>query len=140
VNEPGGTGGPPAAGEAEGARTVLLIEDNPDVREALRDLLEMTGHSVLEASDGDGGIRMALAHTPDVALVDVGLPGVDGFEVARRIRAAAGTNSVVLVALTGYGGSDLQRRARAAGFDLHLTKPVEMSELEHLLAHLPARP
>ena len=114
---------------------VLLIEDNADAREALRVLLELDGYDVEVAADGPQGIEVARAKTPAVALVDIGLPGIDGYEVARRLRALPGPRSL-LVALTGYSDPDDRRRAEEAGFDAHVVKPVDPDELTRLLARL----
>src|SRR5437762_591673 len=110
------------------ARRVLIIEDQADARRALQRLLQIWGHHVEIAEDGPSGLETAMKVSPDVALVDVGLPGLDGYEVARRIRAALGEN-VRLVALTGYGQPEDRERAFDAGFDLHLVKPVDREEL-----------
>ncbi|HYC37855.1 MAG TPA: ATP-binding protein [Usitatibacter sp.] len=115
------------------ARTVLIVEDNDDARETLQALLEMAGHRVVTASDGHAGLEKALAIAPDIALVDVGLPGIDGHELARRLRAAAGQGTV-LVALTGYGSREDREKALAAGFDDHITKPVEPARVAELVA------
>lgn len=113
-------------------RDVLLIEDNDDAREALRLGLEMAGHRVRVASDGASGIERALEARPDVAVIDVGLPGLDGYQVAQALRQKLG-RGLLLVALTGYGQSDDRRRALEAGFDVHLTKPAGVEELERVL-------
>jgi signal transduction histidine kinase len=113
-------------------RRVLIIEDNPDGRETLRTMLEMWGHKVEVAADGQQGLDQALALRPEVALVDIGLPMLDGYEVARRVRAALG-KSIFLIALTGYGQPHDYRRAFEAGFDAHLVKPAEPEELHELL-------
>ena len=118
---------------AESGRHVLLIEDSEDNREMMRELLEMEGFRVDVAADGEDGIEQALALRPSVALVDIGLPTMDGYEVARRVRAALGTG-ITLVALTGYGHPEDTERATAAGFDAHLTKPVALDRLAALLA------
>ncbi len=109
-------------------RHILLIEDNPDGRESLRVLLSMMGHQVDVAADGIEGVQRALAVHPDVAIVDIGLPGLDGYQVARRICAALGEN-VLLIAYTAYDHADTGQRVAEAGFDAHLVKPVEISEL-----------
>jgi signal transduction histidine kinase len=118
------------------ARDILIVEDNTDARETLRKLLEFAGHRVRTASDGAAGVEAALAALPEVALVDIGLPKLDGYEVAKRIRAAAdgSRRPLLLVALTGYGLEEDRERAFAAGFDAHLVKPVAEDELERLLA------
>ena len=91
----------------------------------LRFLLERAGHEVHEAEDGRAGLEAILKLRPDVALLDVGLPGLDGYEVARRVRCDEAGRSVCLVALTGYGRPEDQRRSQEAGFDAHLVKPVD---------------
>jgi signal transduction histidine kinase/ActR/RegA family two-component response regulator len=115
-------------------RDILIIEDNDDARETLRVLLEMSGHRVETASDGAIGLEKALALRPEVALVDVGLPKMDGYEVARRIRAATGARRPFLVALTGYGAPEDRERAFAAGFDAHVVKPVDNDTLAEVMA------
>ncbi len=125
---------PPAAALPGPPRRVLVIEDNTDVRDGLRLLLEELGHEVVEAADGDRGVAVALDWRPDVALVDLGLPGLDGYAVARRIRAAPGGGRIRLVALTGYGQPEDRRRALEAGFDAHLVKPADADALLRLLA------
>jgi CheY-like chemotaxis protein len=99
----------------------------------LRFLLEHAGHAVHEAEDGPHGVEMILTIKPDIALVDVGLPGIDGYEVARRVRARMG-GAVRLVALTGYGLPEDHRRSQEAGFDAHLVKPVDPARLAALIA------
>ena len=115
------------------ARHVLVIEDNADAREMLRLALELDGHRVETAADGTSGVELALQTTPDLVLVDIGLPGLDGYAVARRLRAALG-HRVTLVALTGYGQSEDRRRTSEAGFDAHLVKPVDPDVLSRALA------
>ena len=120
-------------------RRILLIEDNSDAQLALKELLEIWDHSVATASDGVSGLERALEIVPDVALVDIGLPLLDGYEVARRIRAGRDGASIYLVALTGYGSTEQRTRALECGFDVHLVKPVEPVHLERLLAQMPVR-
>jgi signal transduction histidine kinase len=129
-----------AAALDAGKPTVLLIEDNDDGREMMATMLGTFGYPVLQAGDGLEGVRMACAHMPDVALVDIGLPGIDGYEVARRLRQEAATSGVRLIALTGYGLAEDQRRVLEAGFDTHLVKPVELNTLLDQLAGVTARP
>jgi len=121
---------PPAP--APVSRHILVIEDNADGRESLATLLRLLGHRVEVAEDGRKGLDMVLATRPDVALIDIGLPGLDGFQVAEQIRAALGTG-ILLVALTGYGQPDDRRQALEAGFNAHLVKPVELDGLQRLL-------
>jgi signal transduction histidine kinase len=112
-----------------GKPTVLLIEDNEDGREMMATMLDVYGYSVQQAADGLQGVQMAHAVAPDVALVDIGLPGIDGYEVARRLRQDAATQNIKLIALTGYGLAEDQRRVLEAGFDMHLVKPVDINHL-----------
>ncbi|MEH6436027.1 response regulator [Massilia sp. DD77] len=113
----------------EGKPSVLLIEDNEDGREMMATMLAAHGYPVYQAGDGLAGVAAASAHLPDTALVDIGLPGIDGYEVARRLRADPATRGVKLIALTGYGLAEDQRRVFEAGFDLHLVKPVNIDRL-----------
>ncbi len=115
---------------------VLVVEDNPDGRESLRDLLEIWGHNVELAENGPQGVEKALAVLPDVALVDIGLPGLDGNEVAQRIRAALDGDRMALIAMTGYGQPEDRRRAIQAGFDAYLVKPVDPGDLSRMLLEL----
>jgi len=114
-------------------RRVLIVEDNRDAGDMYRMLLELAGHEVLLAADGPSGLEMLKSARPDIALVDIGLPGMDGYELAKRFRAEAGADRVVLVALTGYGSSNDRERSKRAGFDHHLTKPVDADALRSLL-------
>jgi signal transduction histidine kinase/ActR/RegA family two-component response regulator len=114
------------------ARHILLVEDDHNVRRALRRILELDGHRIEAAQDGLGGVEVALATTPEVAFIDIGLPGIDGYEVARRIRAALGSR-VLLVAVTAHGEAEDRRRSSEAGFDAHLVKPVSYEDLARLL-------
>jgi CheY-like chemotaxis protein len=111
----------------ERPRRLLVVEDNIDARQTLRTLLETLGHEVDEAADGEAGVAAALERRPDLVFVDIGLPRLDGYEVARRLRAAH--VRVRLVALTGYGRDDDVQRAREAGFDEHLLKPATLEQL-----------
>jgi signal transduction histidine kinase/ActR/RegA family two-component response regulator len=114
-------------------RRILIIEDNPDGRETLRLLLQLWHHKVEVAVDGKEGVAKALAGHPDVALVDIGLPEMDGYQVASQLRQALG-KTIRLIAMTGYGQFHDSRRAREAGFDHHFIKPVDPDELQQLLA------
>jgi two-component system CheB/CheR fusion protein len=114
-------------------RRVLIVEDNQDAGEMYRILIELAGHEVLLAENGTHGLELLKTARPDVALVDIGLPGMDGYELARRVRAEPDGEKVLLVALTGYGSSTDRDRSRQAGFDLHLIKPVDPGLLTSLL-------
>jgi signal transduction histidine kinase len=124
---------PPRVGVAA-SRRVVVVEDNRDAQECLQVLLQMRGHDVHVASDGADGRDLILATHPDVAFLDVGLPTLDGFQLAEQVRAAPGMEGTRLVAVTGYGGPEARARALAAGFDEHLTKPVTLAQLERVLA------
>jgi PAS domain S-box-containing protein len=123
-----------------GSCRVLVVEDNADTREMYRTSLELAGHVVLEAQDAEEGLELLKSGQPGIALVDIGLPGFDGYELARRFRAEPEGSSVVLVALTGYGSPDDRERARRAGYDHHLVKPVSPETLEKLLGGVLQRP
>jgi CheY-like chemotaxis protein len=111
---------------------VLVIEDNEDGRETISALLGILGHQVDTAEDGVQGVDKALSWHPDVALVDIGLPLLNGYQVAQRLRTALG-HEVFLIAYTAYNQPEDRRRAFTAGFDAYLVKPVELSELDHWL-------
>jgi signal transduction histidine kinase len=112
---------------------VVIIEDNPDIRETLRTLVTMWGHSVALASDGNSGVELVLQQRPDVALIDVGLPGMNGYEVARAIRRTIPNGDIRLIAVTGYGQPSDRDTASQAGFDTHLLKPIAPEVLRELL-------
>jgi CheY-like chemotaxis protein len=115
-----------------GAETILVVEDNADARESLCVALELQGHRVLGASDGRAALDMVRRERPRVAVLDIGLPGMDGYELARRVRAEFG-GEIILIALTGYGTTGDENRARQAGFVRHMTKPVDVIELMQVL-------
>ena len=123
----------PGADEQKRLR-ILIVEDNPDGRETLAMLLGMQGHEIHEAETGPGGVECALKVKPDAAVVDIGLPGFDGYEVARRLRASPETSGTRLIALTGYGQEDDRQNAFRAGFDSFLVKPADMAALNTILA------
>jgi signal transduction histidine kinase/CheY-like chemotaxis protein len=112
-------------------RRLLVVDDEPDARESLRALLELEGHKVAVAADGATALEALARFAPDAALVDIGLPGMDGYELARHLRAAS--EDVVLIAVTGYGQREDRERARLAGFAAHLTKPFSYEELRGAL-------
>jgi CheY-like chemotaxis protein len=113
--------------------SVLIVEDNADGRESLRLLLQLLGHRVEVASDGVEGVEKGLRSRPQVAMVDIGLPGLDGYEVARRLRAALG-HDIVLLAHSAYSNPQEREWALAAGFDGFLPKPMDLDALEGWLA------
>lgn len=113
---------------------MLVVEDSEDVRELLAECVRSLGHEVHVAADGIEGVACFARVSPDIALLDVGLPGIDGYELARRIRAQPGGAAVHLVALTGYGGAEVKREAERAGFNLQLTKPIDIQGLMGLFA------
>jgi PAS domain S-box-containing protein len=124
---------PPPAG-----RRILVVDDNLDGADMLASLLDLTGHVTHTAYDGLDALSAALDFAPEVVFLDIGLPGIDGYEVARRLRAEPRFAGLVLVALTGWGSQEDKRRTREAGFDLHLTKPIEPAAITAVLARLPA--
>jgi CheY-like chemotaxis protein len=105
-----------------------------DAAESLAMLLRLWGHEVVVAHNGPEALRAAGAQRPEVALLDISLPGMDGYELARRLRGQLGLGQAVLVALTGWGQEEDRRRSKEAGFGHHLVKPVDLSELQDLLA------
>jgi signal transduction histidine kinase/ActR/RegA family two-component response regulator len=121
--------------ERGAGRRIVIVEDNADIRELLKLKLRRLGHDVEVASDGERGVEKVLELQPDLALVDIGLPGIDGYEVAARVRAAGA--GAVLVAVSGFGQPEDKRKALEAGFDEHLTKPADVKELEAIIASLP---
>jgi CheY-like chemotaxis protein len=112
---------------------VLIVDDNADAAETLRMMLELKGHDVVTAHDGAQALRAVETFGPEIVLLDIGLPEMDGHEVARRIRAMPGGELVMLYAITGWGQDQDKRRAQEAGFDGHLTKPVNAARLLALL-------
>jgi signal transduction histidine kinase/ActR/RegA family two-component response regulator len=123
----------PRRGAGRGHRRVLVVEDKDDAREALRRLLAMAGHEVQCTAEGWRALELAAHWRPDVALIDIGLPGIDGYEVAERLRRTPFGEEIVLVAVTGYGQADDERRAVASGFDAHAVKPVPPDTLLQLV-------
>src|SRR5262249_50291938 len=117
------------------SRRILVVEDNRDARILLRVVLELDGHVVEEASDGVSAVPMAVEWAPDIVLLDIGLPGLDGYEVASRIRKRLG-RAVRLVALTGYGDHEARDRSAEVGFDAHLVKPIDPARLARVLSTL----
>ena len=128
------------AGHSAGTWRILLVEDNPDSRGMLRTLLELDGHEVRCADDGNEGLEAFRSGRFDVALVDIGLPGIDGYELARRIRASEGGQAIRLVALTGYGRPADHDAVMRAGFDDHLVKPLHPDDLKRVFDQLAPPP
>jgi PAS domain S-box-containing protein len=121
-------------------RRILVVDDNPDAADALALNLGATGHQVRVVSDGPAALDMAREFKPEVVLLDLGLPGMDGYEVGRRLKAEPGLGSFVLIAITGYGREEDRHRTQAAGFDHHLVKPVTAEAILAVLNQPPAPP
>ena len=121
------------------SRRVLVIEDNRDAADSLCEVLDLLNHSATVAYSGDEGLKKVRAHRPDVVLCDIGLPGMDGHEVARAIRADASLSATTLVALTGYAAPEDLARSQEAGFDFHLAKPPSIEAIERVLAEVKRR-
>jgi CheY-like chemotaxis protein len=130
-------GAPMAETGTPAARRVLVVDDNVDSAESLAMLLRLGGHEIETAYDGLQAVEAAERFKPDLVLLDIGLPGIDGYDAAACIREGSAGREVVLVAITGWGQEQDRRRSREAGFDAHLTKPVDMAALSRLLAELP---
>ncbi|TMH55200.1 MAG: response regulator, partial [Betaproteobacteria bacterium] len=119
-------------------RRLLVVDDNRDFANTLSLLLETFGHEVRTVYDGRAVVPMATDYRPDAVLLDIGLPGMNGYEIARELRSAPALAQVTLVAFTGYGQDEDRRRVREAGFDFHLVKPVEVGELTRVIDALPS--
>jgi CheY-like chemotaxis protein len=118
-------------------RRILIVEDNADAADSLALFLGLLGHRVDVARSGTEGLERALTTKPDTILLDLGMPGMDGCEVASRLRGAGGFDGVPIIAITGFGMDSDRRRTAAAGIDHHLVKPASMEELERLLRAAP---
>ena len=114
-------------------RRILIVEDNEDAGETLRLVLESLGHEVQLARDGESAVAAAATFRPSVVLMDIGLPGMNGYEAARKIRAASLGRKVLIVALTGWSQAADLEQSHAAGIDRHLTKPVDFEALKRIL-------
>ena len=114
-------------------RRLLLVDDNPDALEPLSLLLQSKGHETRVATGGAEAISVAAEFRPHCVLLDIGLPLMDGYEVARRLREQSAADGLVLVALTGWAGQDVRSKAAEAGFDYHMVKPVNWDELERII-------
>jgi CheY-like chemotaxis protein len=114
-------------------RRILVVDDNEDVRQAMTDLLELVGYSTQAAKDGPSALAAASETAPDVVLLDLGMPGMSGFEVAPQLRQLAGCRELLIIAISGWGTPDVVARTREAGIDFHLLKPVGLAALRELL-------
>jgi two-component system CheB/CheR fusion protein len=114
-------------------RRVLIVDDNEDAANSLAMILKLSGHETASVYTARDALERAVSFRPDVVLLDIGLPGMNGYEVAQKMRELPGLADIRLVAVTGYGRSDDRLRAREAGFDDHLTKPVEFAVLDRAL-------
>jgi CheY-like chemotaxis protein len=115
-------------------RRVLIVDDNEDAANSLAMVLKLGGHETASVYSAAEALARAAEFKPDVVLLDIGLPGMNGYEVAQKMRELPGLRNVRLIAVTGYGRSDDRLRAREAGFDDHLIKPVELAVLDRTLA------
>lgn len=122
--------------ELRSKKRVLVVDDNVDGAEMLAMMLELSGYETRTASDGLEAIDVVKAFAPHVVFLDIAMPGLDGYEVAKRLRAEPAFDALILVALTGWGGDDDKRRTKDAGFDRHITKPVEPAAVTALFAGL----
>jgi PAS domain S-box-containing protein len=129
VSEHGAAARPRSGDVSTARRRILVVDDNVDAAESLAGFLELVGHDVLVAYEGDTALREAREKRPDVVLLDIGLPGTDGYEVARALRREPGLAGALLIAVTGYGREEDRRRSREAGFDHHLVKPLDPASL-----------
>lgn len=130
---------PPRAPDQPGRRRVMVVDDNADAAEMMRAILELHGHEVCVAHDGPSALAALGGFRPQVALLDIGLPGMDGYQLAARLRADERCCDACLVAVTGWGQEDDRRLADQAGFDAHLTKPADPEEVRRLVAAPPGR-
>lgn len=118
---------------------MLVVDDNADTVLSFTMLLKASGHDVRAAHDGPTAVQVALDYRPDIVLLDIGLPGLNGYEVAKRIRQQPDFKNVVLVALTGYGQDSDRQNSLQAGFDHHLVKPARLAQLQKILATVSER-
>jgi len=125
---------------ASKSRRVLVVDDNDDAAQSTAELLRLLGHEVFVANQGSTALSERERCKPDVVLLDISLPDMDGYEVARQMRTAPGQDALVLVAMTGWGGEQDKQLADAAGFDLHWVKPVSLDKLQQIAALPPHSP
>jgi CheY-like chemotaxis protein len=129
--------GTAAVENATESRRILVVDDNRDATETLAALLQLSGHQTATAFDGKAALEIADAFRPHVLLLDIGMPELNGYEVARSVRSLPWGRDALLIALTGWGQDEDRRRSQEAGFDAHLVKPVDHGQLMRLLAELP---
>ena len=115
-------------------RRILVVDDYPLAAETLMKMLQLEGHDVRIAKDGPSAIEEIRCRQPEIVVLDIGLPGMDGYKVARTIRSTPGLEELILIALSGYAQEDDRRQSREAGFNYHLTKPVDVVALHQLIA------
>lgn len=127
----------PVASAKRGHPRVLIVDDNEDATELLAETLNSAGYETMVAFDGPEALRVVATTPPDVALIDIGLPVMDGYELAAHLREARPASALRLIALTGYGQERDRERSRAVGFDLHLVKPVDLDTLLHAIESRP---
>jgi CheY-like chemotaxis protein len=137
VAHPDGEARAPSAGGPR--RRILVVDDNHDAARSLALLLESSGHRISVASDGEEALTAAEAFRPEIVLLDIGLPKLSGYEVCRRLRTLPWARSAAIIALSGWGQEEDRRQSKAAGFDVHLLKPVNPARLEQLLSELTAK-
>lgn len=125
--------------EVEVRRRILVVDDSRDNAESMALLLELDGHETFTAHDGHEAVARAAELAPDIILLDIGLPGLSGYEVCRHVRAQQGGGAIVIVALSGWGQAADKQKAKDAGFDEHLTKPVEHDVLVRTLTEVSQR-
>jgi two-component system CheB/CheR fusion protein len=118
------------------SRRVLVVDDNVDAVDSIAVLLSLSGHRVQTAHDGHAAVRIALSFRPEFIFMDLGMPGLDGFGAAQRLRREPGFDAVRIIAVTAYGTEDDRRRSREAGFDQHYLKPLDPRFLESLLGNV----
>ena len=121
------------------SRRVLIVEDDPDSREILSELVKLLGHAPAAAANGAEALRAASERPPEITFIDIGLPDVDGYEVARQLRGRPDGKAMYIVALTGYSDPHELKTAEAAGFDEYIVKPLELDQLERVFSRS-ARP
>ncbi|HEX2239493.1 MAG TPA: response regulator [Gammaproteobacteria bacterium] len=124
----------PTEADHSSTRRILVADDNAAAADTLAELLSLFGNEVQVVHDGQAALKTFSAWRPDVILLDIGMPGMDGYEVARRVREQTASGKVMLIALTGWGQEKDRKLAREAGFDHHLLKPVDLQALQALMA------